>query len=74
MEALVERRRNVREQLTDVVGKVEDLLLIQQPPISELAYLLRKLREQSDTLTQINEKVEKSLTLTLSSYSRVFVF
>lgn len=63
MEALFERRRIVREQLTDVVGKVEDLLLVEQPPMSELTHLSKTLTEQNDSLTLINREVENTVDI-----------
>lgn len=51
MEALYERRRFVREQLKDVIGKVEDFLRMEQPPIRELTDLQKTLTDQNDCLT-----------------------
>lgn len=58
MGALIERRRILRERLTIVIGKVEDFLLIKQPPIRELTDLLKTLIYQNDTLENINREKE----------------
>lgn len=63
MEALIERQRIVRERLTDVIGKVDDFLLTEQPPIHELSDLLKTLTEQSDCLAQINREVENTVDI-----------
>lgn len=58
MEALLERRRIVRQDITALIGYVEDLLQTTRPAISELTDLANKLTEHHEVLRKINREVE----------------
>lgn len=63
MEAQLERRLIVRKQLTQVIGKAEEFLLIEQPPKRELNELLKTLTEQDDCLTRIDRQIENTVDI-----------
>lgn len=62
MEALLERRRIVRQSTTAIIGKIEDLLPIERPP-SDLKELLRNLTEYREDLKQINREIEDNVDI-----------
>lgn len=63
MEALIERRRIVRDRLTDGMGKVDGFFRLEEPPMRELSNLIKTLTEQNNFLSEINREVESTVEI-----------
>lgn len=63
LEALLERRHMVREGIMSIIGKIEDLLPVERPRISELKELLGNLIEYRDVLKMINREVQDTVDI-----------